>query len=331
VSVYIIAEIGSTHDGSLGIAKNSATVARECGADSAKFQTHIAAAETIRNAPAPSYFSAEPRFEYFNRTAFNREQHRALKAHCDEQGIEFISSPFSAEAVELLEDVGIARYKIPSGEVSNAPLMEVVAQTGKPVILSSGMSSWAELDRAVNIFVKQGNELAVLQCTSTYPCPYDRVGLNVMLEMKARYGVPVGLSDHTLTNYACFTAVALGATIVEKHFTLSKRLYGSDAKHSAEPDQLRDLVDGIRAIEVLTSSQVDKSDASPFADMKRIFEKSVVTIAPLPAGTVLDRAMLGIKKPGTGIPAARIGEVVGRRLRHAVEADAVLTDADLDS
>jgi N-acetylneuraminate synthase len=150
IPVLLIAEVGSVHDGSFGNAKCLIDVAAECGADAVKFQTHIAEAETLRDAPMPPYFTGEPRFEYFQRTVFNEAQWRELKAHCQARGVEFLSSPFSVEAVELLEEVGIERYKIPSGEVTNLPYLEHIAQTGKPVLLSSGMSSWAELDEAVN-------------------------------------------------------------------------------------------------------------------------------------------------------------------------------------
>ncbi|MGH6802388.1 MAG: N-acetylneuraminate synthase family protein, partial [Methyloceanibacter sp.] len=220
IGVVIIAEVGSVHDGSFGNAQRLIDVAAECGADVVKFQTHIASAETLRDAPMPPYFTGEPRYEYFERTAFTLEQWEALKAHCEGLQVEFLSSPFSVEAVELLEKIGVRRYKVPSGEVTNLPYLEVVAQTGKPVLLSSGMSNWAELDAAVDTMLRHHDRLTVLQCTSEYPCPPERVGLNVMMEMRARYKLPVGLSDHTRTNYAAYAAVVLGASVIEKHFTL---------------------------------------------------------------------------------------------------------------
>jgi len=329
-SVNIIAEIGSVHDGSRGNAMCLIDAAAECGANTVKFQTHIARAETLRDAPMPPYFTGEPRYEYFERTAFSVEEWRGLKGHCDDLGVEFLSSPFSADAVDLLERIGVDRYKIPSGEVANLPLLEVVAETGRPVLLSSGMSSWAELDAAADAVLKRHDRLTVLQCTSEYPCPYEDVGLNLMLEMRERYGLPVGLSDHTLTNYAAFAAVTLGASVIEKHFTLSKRMYGSDAKNAAEPDQFADLVQGIRSIEIMRSVTADKNDIDRFADMKRIFEKSLVSLSEIPRGTRITRDMLGIKKPGTGIPAARLGDVVGRKAAADIPADAVLTEGDVD-
>jgi len=183
MSVMVIAEVGSVHDGSFGNAQRLIDVAAECGADVVKFQTHIASAETLRDAPMPPYFTGEARHEYFERTAFTLQQWETLKAYCESKGVEFLSSPFSVEAVDLLEKVGVKRYKIPSGEITNVPMIEVIARTGKPLLLSSGMSDWAQLDAAVNTILRHHNCLTVLQCTSEYPCPYERVGLNVMMQM----------------------------------------------------------------------------------------------------------------------------------------------------
>lgn len=327
--VFIIAEVGSVHDGSFGNAQRLIDVAASLGADAVKFQTHLPAAETLQNAPMPSYFKGEPRFEYFARTGFTLEQWKKLADHAAAAGIEFMSSPFSAEAVSLLEDIGVVRYKIPSGEVTNLPMLDVIARIGKPVLLSSGMSSWAELDAAVATIRRHHDQLVVMQCTSAYPCPPERVGLNVLAEMKQRWNLPVGFSDHTLENNACLAAVALGATVVEKHLTFSRAMYGSDAKHSAEPPQFQSLVRGIREIEAILAHEVDKGDLGAFREMKEIFEKSVVSTVRIPAGTVITAAMLGIKKPGNGIPAARIHEVVGRVASVNISPDQLIREADL--
>ena len=328
--VFIIAEVGSTHDGSFGNAQAAVTAVSDCAADAAKFQTHMPDAETIRDAPAPAYFTQEPRYDYFQRTGFTKEQWIALKAFCEEKQLTFMSSPFSAEAVALLDEIGMELWKIPSGEVTNLPYLELIAQTGKPVILSSGMSSYAELDEAVNTVLKHHDRLTVLQCTTEYPCPPEHVGLNVMLEMKERYGLPVGLSDHTLSNSAALAAVALGASVVEKHFTLSRRLYGSDAVHSAEPDQFAELVRGVREIEDMLAAKVDKDDLSRLSDLKRIFEKSVVSLMDIRAGMLIEERMIGVKKPGTGIPARRYTAVVGSRAVRDIKADSVLVESDVD-
>lgn len=327
--VDIIAEVGSVHDGSLGNARKLIEAAAACGVNAVKFQTHIAQAETLPDAPMPPYFKGEPRFDYFERTSFSLEEWHQLKQHCQANKVEFLSSPFSMEAVELLEKVGISRYKIPSGEVSNLPLLEAVAQTDKPVLLSSGMSSWAELDQAVETIQKRHQNLIIMQCTSEYPCPYEEVGLNVMTEMRQRYGLPVGLSDHTLTPYACYAAAALGARVLEKHFTFSRLMYGSDAAHSLEPCELADMVQGVRAIEAMLGSPVDKSDVSRFDQMKQVFEKSLVSLAFIPAGTQLTSQLVGVKKPGTGVPAARFDEIMGKKAARDIPADHVLSEEDI--
>lgn len=325
---FLIAEIGSVHDGSFGNACKLIEAAAACGADAVKFQTHIPEAETLKDAPMPSYFKGEPRFEYFRRTGFTLDQWRALKAKCDEQGVMFLSSPFSLEAVDLLEQVGMAVYKIPSGEVSNLPLLEKVKATGKPVLLSSGMSGWAEMGAAVET-LRGAGPAAVMQCTSAYPCPPERVGLNIMVEMGRRYGLPVGYSDHTLGHAACFAACALGAVVIEKHFTFSRLMYGSDAQHSMEPADFKALAEGLRDIRAMLAHPVDKDDLAPYGEMKRIFEKSVVTARPVAAGTLLSEADLAFKKPGDGIPAARRNDLLGRRVHRDLAADHKLSWEDL--
>lgn len=330
VPVLIIAEAGMNHDGSLGNAMRMVETAAACGADAVKFQLHDADAETVRDAPSPPYFTTETRYEYFQRTAFTDDQWRTLRECCDHAGIEFVCSPFSLEAVERLERIGVSRYKVPSGEITNTALVAAMAATGRPLVISSGMSSWDELDAAVETAVALNAEVTIMQCTSEYPCPPEHVGLNVLAELEARYNRPVGLSDHTLGLYAAFAAVALGARSIEKHFTLSKELYGPDAALAAEPAELRDLVSGVRAIETMLLSRVDKNDVTSLREMKRVFEKSVVALVDIPGGATIDAAMLGMKKPGTGIPARRLPEIVGRVTRAPISADSVISESDID-
>jgi N-acetylneuraminate synthase len=330
-SVLIIAEVGSVHDGSFGNAQRLIDLAAGCGADAIKFQTHVPTAESLPDAPAPTFFQTEPRLDYFQRTAFTLEQWQMLKACCDRAPIAFLSSPFSCEAVGMLETVGVARYKVPSGEVTNLPLLDAIAQTGKPVLLSSGMSSWAELDTALNRVLRAHDRVTVLQCTSEYPCPHTAVGLNVMLEMRERYGLPVGLSDHTLDPYASLAAVALGASVIEKHLTFSRAMYGSDAAHSLEPAEFSELTKGIRSIATMLASPVDK-DATAFRlrEMKAIFEKSIVSLVDIPAGTVITTEMIGLKKPGTGLPAARTDDVIGSKALRDIARDSIILEEYLE-
>jgi N,N'-diacetyllegionaminate synthase len=327
MAVFVIAEAGMSHNGELEAAIELASAAAAAGADAVKFQLHDAEAETTRSAPPPPYFTSESRWDFFRRTAFSDEEWAALKAVCERNGIEFLCSAFSLEALERVESLGVSRHKIPSGEVTNLELVRAAAATGKPVLLSSGMSSWRELDAAVDA---AGPDVVLLQCSSEYPTPPERVGLNVLAELRERYGRAVGLSDHTVGPYASLAAVVLGAEVIEKHFTLSRLAYGPDAALGLEPDELRALVAGIREIETMLASYVDKGDVAPYDEMKRVFEKSVVAVVDIPAGTTLVPAMLAAKKPGTGIPAARLSAVVGRRARVDLRADSVLTEADVE-
>jgi N-acetylneuraminate synthase len=330
VSVLVIAEAGLLHDGSLGNAVRMAEVAAQAGADAIKFQLHDSAAEMVPSAPSPSHFDAESRWEYYERTAFTDAQWRRLKEACERAGIEFLCSCFSIEAIETLEVLGVRRHKIPSGEVTNLALVRRAAETGRPLILSSGMSSLTELDAAVAAATDVNDDVTVLQCTSAYPCPPERAGLNMLAELRRRYGKPVGFSDHTDGPYAALAAVALGATAIEKHFTLSKEMYGADARFAAEPAELEELVRGIRSIERMLSSPVDKEDLTGLREAKAVYEKSVVSRAHIPAGAVITAEMLAAKKPGTGIPAARLPEVVGLRARTDILPDSVISEADVD-
>lgn len=327
--VFVIAEIGSVHDGSLGNALRLVEEAAATGADAVKFQTHIAQAETLRDAPSPAYFTAEPRFAYFERTAFTRPQWEQIRQRCLDCDVEFLSSPFSEQAVELLDELGMRRWKIPSGEVTNLPLLDAVARRGGQVLLSSGMSDWQELDAAVATVRAHHDDLVVLQCTSAYPCPPERVGLNVLAQMRERYGCPVGLSDHSADGTAAVAAVALGARYVEKHITLSRRMYGSDAANSLEPEPFAAMVQAIRDVEVMLASPVDKDDTAPYEEMKRVFQKSVVTTAAVRAGQPLTAQVLACKKPGTGIAAARLPELLGSSAARDLAADVVLQEDDV--
>lgn len=326
---FLIAEVGSVHDGSFGNAMKLIEAVADAGADAVKFQTHIPEAETLPDAPAPPFFDSEPRFEYFRRTGFDLEEWKSLKTHAEKHELVFLSSPFSIESVELLEETGISRYKIPSGEVTNIPLLRKIATTEKPVFLSSGMSSWTELDRAVEVFVSRDINLTVLQCTSAYPCAPERVGLNVLTEMKERYGTAVGLSDHTMGLAASLAAVSFGAAVVERHFTFSRRMYGSDARHSLEPEEFKQLMKEIRMLERMLSNPVDKRDTSDVKTMKATFEKSLVARVNIEKGEVITEEKLAILKPGTGISPRFLERIIGQRASRDIEAKEVLNTEDI--
>lgn len=319
-NIYIIAEIGMNHDGSYGQAKAMIKAAAKCGADAIKLQTHIANAESLPNAHRPNYFTEESRIDYFLRTAFSKQQLHSLRKYTKEDcGIDFICSPFSEAAVELLEEINIDAYKIASGEVTNLPLLAKLAKTRKKIFISSGMSNWQEIDQAINLLRTNGvSDLTVLQCTSEYPCLPENSGLNIIKEFKDRYDLPVGFSDHTLGLHIAVAAVSLGATTIEKHFTLSQDMYGPDAKFSITPENFTLLIKAVRETFVAISNSVDKNlKAVELDEMKVIFEKSIVARHDLQVGTILEHNHLDFKKPGNGINANKFNDVVGKRLnRH---------------
>ena len=313
----IIAEVGSVHDGSFGNACRLVDLASECDADFIKFQTHLAEAETLINAPMPSYFKGEPRYEYFKRTEFSVEQWRKLKEKCDEAGVGFLSSPFSIEAVDLLETIGISAYKIPSGEVNNLPLLNRILQAGKPILISSGMSSWKEIETALSLF-SDCADVTLMQCSSAYPCPPSKVGLNIIAEMKNRFEVDVGFSDHTNGLAAPIAAAALGCTVIEKHLTFSQKMYGSDAANAMEPLEFKAMVGALREVWDMLANPVNKDDLSDYKEMKFIFEKSIVSARALKKGHLIELADLAFKKPGDGIPAGHYSKLIGKCLNKDV-------------
>lgn len=328
----IVGEVAQAHDGSLGTAHAFIDAIANAGADAVKFQTHIAHAESTPGEPWRVPFSLQDatRYEYWKRMEFTEEQWRGLKRHAEDRKLLFLSSPFSVEAVDLLTRVGVAAWKVASGEASNPLILERMAATRLPVMLSTGMSPLAEIDAAVSRIREHDLPLAVLQCTSAYPCPPERVGVNLLAVFRERYGCAVGLSDHSGTIYPGLAAAVLGAEVIEVHVTLSREAFGPDVVASVTTAELRQLVDGVRFITRMMASPVDKDELSrELAPLRGLFTKSVVARVDLPAGTTLRAEHLAVKKPGTGIPAARLPELVGCRLIRSVRADEPLVEADL--
>lgn len=299
------------------------------GADAVKFQTHIASAESTPREPWRTKFSPQDgtRQDYWRRTAFTEEQWTGLRSHAGERGLCFLSSPFSIEAARMLMRVGVAAWKIASGEVGNAPLIELVGSTRLPVLMSTGMSPLSEIDAAVERLAGLGADITVLQCTSAYPCPPERVGLNMLQFFRERYGCEVGLSDHSGRIYAGLAAATLGAKVLEVHVTLSRESFGPDVSASLTTAELRQLVEGTRFIEDVMRHPADKDQAARDATpLRQIFTKSIVASHALMAGAVLGLDDLAVKKPGTGIPANRLPDLLGRRLRRSVEEDEILDE-----
>lgn len=327
---FIIAEIGQAHDGSLGACHAYIDALASTGVDAVKFQTHIADAESSEHEPFRVKFSRqdETRLDYWRRMEFTREQWRELKQHCDEAGIEFMSSPFSVLAVEWLEEIGMKRYKIASGEVSNWLMLDHIGRTGKPIILSSGMSSLDELQEIAGFLEEYKFELSFLQCTTAYPTPPEEVGLNVLAELQTHFpGCKVGLSDHSGTIYPSLAAVTLGASILEFHAVFDRRMFGPDTSSSLEIDDIRQLVEGVRFIETAMAHPVDKSSSERFDEMRRMFGKSLATNKALPAGHTITFDDLESKKPaGMGIDAKFYLGVVGQTLLKDVVRNEFITN-----
>ena len=329
----LIGEVALTHDGSLGLAHAFVDAIANAGADAVKFQTHIAEAESTPSEPFRVKFSRqdETRYDYWKRMAFTEDQWRGLAEHCRDRGVLFISSPFSIEAVDLLQRVGQPIWKIASGETSNTRLIDRVLETRAPVLLSTGMSPVAEIDAAVARVQRAGVPVGVLQCTTAYPCPPEKVGLNLIPFYRERYGCWAGLSDHSATIYPGLAAVAQGCDIVELHVTLTREMFGPDVVASVTTAELKQLADGIRFIERMLQHPVDKeASAAETAPLRRLFTRSLVARADLPAGTVIAREHLAIKKPGTGLAPERLDDVVGRKLTRSVVRDQVLTAEDIE-
>jgi len=328
--VYLIAEVGMNHEGSLGQAKMLAKAAKESGADAVKFQMHISEEETLRSAPVPAYFTGESRYEYFNRTAFSMEEWRALREYCRQLDIQFIVSPFSIEAVRRLMEIGIDALKIPSGEVTNIPYLRYINRFTVPVILSSGMNTWDEMIEAYNI-LREENEVSVLQCTSEYPCKPEHLGLNVLEELcnvfpKAK----IGFSDHSDNIYSSILAVCKGAEILERHFTLSKLMYGPDAYMSLEPKELFELRKAVDYTCAALDGKVDKNDITAFETMRVTFQKSIVAAVDINIGDMITEEKLAYKKPGSGIPAKCYRELIGKKAIRNIIQNTMIEKGDIE-
>ena len=312
--MFIIAEIGQAHEGSLGVALSYIDALAKAGVDAIKFQVHIAEAESSIHEPFRVKFSSQDktRYDYWKRMEFTLEQWQMLKNRCEENAVEFIASPFSNAAVDLLEELDVKRYKIGSGEVNNFLMLEKIASTQKPVILSSGMSSYDELDETVAFLKQKGVEVAILQCTTAYPTTPKNYGLNVISELKQRYQLKVGYSDHSGKIETCIAATALGAEILEFHAVFSRQSFGPDATSSLEIQEIKNLVQAVRNIAIAINTPVAKEDTRAFETLKHIFEKSLSVNKDLKKGSVISFQDLESKKPkGMGINASEFQQVLG--------------------
>lgn len=328
--IKLIAEIGMNHEGSVGQAKMLVKAAKESGADAVKFQMHISEEETLRCAPAPKYFTEESRYDYFERTAFTLDEWCNIREYCQEQEVEFIVSPFSIEAVRRLMKIGVDAIKVPSGEVTNTPYLEFIAEQPVSVILSSGMNTWDEIEEAYAI-LSHKNAVSVLQCTSEYPCKAEHLGLNVIKGLQQKFPrAIIGFSDHSDNIWSSVIATCFGAKMIERHFTLSKLMYGPDAYMSLEPKELLQLRKALDYTVRALDSQVDKDDISQYESMRITFQKSIVANIDIPKGVIINEGMLAYKKPGSGIPAKRYKELIGKRSKRIIVRDTMIGEEDIE-
>ena len=329
---FIIGEVGQAHDGSLGMAHAFIDAIADAGADAVKFQTHIAAAEGTSEETFRVEFSYQDntRQDYWRRMEFTELQWAGLAQHAKARNLLFLSSPFSIEAVDLLRRVGVPAWKIASGEVTNYPMFDHMVKTQLPIFLSSGMSPWKEIDATIQYLQDLGANVALFQCTTSYPSPPEKIGLNVLQHMIERYQIPVGLSDHSGTIFPGLAAITLGASLLEVHVTLSREAFGPDVPASVTTHELKELVNGTRSIERMLRNPVNKDELSEgFETSRHLFFKSIVLNQDLSKHTVLTHQHLTTKKPGTGIPANHWAKVIGRTLARNVKKDELFSERDL--
>ncbi len=323
---FVIAEAGINHNGDVKLAAELVEAAATAGADAIKFQTHFPEHEMLRGGATAAYVG-ESLFDLLTRTALSREAHVQMRDLAARKGIIFLSTPFSREAADFLDSIGVPAYKTGSGELTNIPLQRHIARKGKPMIVSTGMSTPEEIDATVNALRQEHAQFALMHCTSTYPTPYEHVQLGCIRELQIRYGVPVGFSDHTLGTAVSLAAVASGANLFEKHFTASRSLPGPDQQGSMEPKELEALVKDIRAIE--RSLGAVKQIQPGEQDVRDMALHSVVTLRDIEAGATIGVEDVWVKRPGTGIPARRLSDVIGKVARRALARDQLVRFEDL--
>ena len=330
---FVVAEIAQAHDGSLGIAHSYIDAAAEAGADAVKFQMHLATAESTLDDSFRIRMSGqdETRLDYWRRMEFTAEQWAELSKHAQSKGLCFLCSAFSLEAVDLLERLNMPAWKMASGEIENTSLLDAMCLTGKPILLSSGMSDWESLDSAVAYVRERGNEFAVFQCTSMYPTPIEKVGINVIRELRDRYDCPVGLSDHSGSVFPPLYALAMGVELVELHLTFDRRMYGPDAPASLTLSEFAQVCEANRNFATLRRHPVSKDAMSTeLAALKELFSRSLALKCDATKGDVLSEDMIVEKKPGSGISPLNRHQVVGRRLSRDVRSDRLLCWDDLE-
>lgn len=327
---FIIAEAGVNHNGQLKMALQLVDAAVAAKVDAIKFQTFKTKAVISTTAPKAAYQqratgAEESQLDMVRRLELSYDQFKTIKEYCDKQGILFLSTPFDHDSADFLNNLGVEAFKIPSGEVTNYPFLEHIACKGKPLIFSTGMSHLGEVDQALRVIYAAGNrKVILLHCVSNYPADPADTNLRAMQTMATAFGTPVGYSDHTLGIEVPLAAVALGACVIEKHFTLDKNLPGPDHGASLEPDELFTMVKGIRTVEAALGNG-RKEPAVSEANTAAVARRSLVAAYDIPAATILTKQHIAIKRPGTGLPPSMREYLMGRRTRAIIPADTLLT------
>lgn len=327
--VFIIAEAGVNHNGSVDLALQLIDAAKASGADAIKFQTFRADRIATRSAQMANYqqlraADGESQFEMLRRLELDAAVHRRLFDYCGKIGIQFLSSPFDLESIDLLDTLEVPLLKIPSGEITNLPFLERIAAKGRPVILSTGMSTLGEVEEAVQVLRAGGtSEITLLHCVTEYPAPYAEINLRAMQTLKSAFRLPVGYSDHTPGIEIAIAAVALGAEVIEKHITLDRSLPGPDHSASLEPREFKQMVAAIRNVEKALGDGIKAAAPCELPNMS-VARKSVVATRALPSGHMLVADDLDIKRPGTGLSPKLLTVLIGRTLRTDVEPDEVI-------
>ena len=310
--VYIVAEAGINHGGNLETAARMVSAAARAGVDAVKFQSFTAKGLTHEVLAADQH-------EFFQRFELSVDEHRQLAALCHDSGVDFMSTPFDFRMADLLAEIGVPAFKIASSDLTFLPLIEHIAGFGKPMFISTGMGNVAEARAAYETAREAGcPRVVMLQCTTNYPTAYENVNLRAMLALREAVGCPVGFSDHSVGNFACFGAVALGAEVVEKHFCLDKSAEGPDIPGSCDPDELQDLVAGIRALALALGSG-EKQMAQSEKDVASIARRSIFYARDLSAGHPLAMEDFAFLRPATGLSPATVGQLLGQALQRDVQ------------
>jgi N,N'-diacetyllegionaminate synthase len=327
-NVFVIAEVGVNHNGSLALAKKLVDVAVDAGADAVKFQTFKADKLVSKVAQKAEYqkqttSSDESQYEMIKKLELNEQAHLELIDYCNKKQIMFLSTPFDHDSIDFLNDLGMPIFKIPSGEITNLPYLRHIGRLGKEVIMSTGMADLGEVKDALDVLVQYGvpkAKLTVLHATTEYPCPIEDVNLRAMETMRAAFGVKVGYSDHTQGIEVTIAAVAMGASVIEKHFTLNREMEGPDHKASLEPDELKAMVRGIRRVSQALGDGAKKPSNSEAKNMD-IARKSIVASRLIKLGETFSIDNLTIKRPGSGISPMRWDEVIGQVAQKDYQSD----------